>query len=685
MTAAKPAVSAASPASDKLSPITAVKKMMENDHYELYIDEKSGNVRVVDKATKAQWLGSPQVPRTTMPNNKKYMDSPVHVKYTEGTDTVQTYTLKEKTNKFAIKQTEDGVRVSFTLTKEKLSFAILYKLTEDGLEVTIPSKSLKEKGTAKFVSIEPLPFWNAASGDEDGALFVPDGSGALIKYKKTHPQFFSGYSEVIYGADSDYDAANNTDIDDRWKKALSPKEKIALPVFGNYRGGIGSVGIVTSGQYDAKINATPSGIRAIPMYRTSVEFLYRKQDVIFIGTSGQIPFFQAEKIKGDRKVSYLLLQGEDAGYVGMAKAYRGYLQKEQNVKAIEQKGVPLNIRLYGGLERDEIIGTTFVKMTTFDQARALIDDYAGQGVTDLELTFEGWSEDGIYGDQPDHFPVEKKLGGAKDLRELAAYAKEKGVSLYLQANYARAYEKSDGMSKKKDAIRGMDREVKESPNYYVSNRWNNNNEMFYWMKPSRVVENHVNKELDDFADLGIAGVQLAYWGDTLYSDLDPDSLTARDKTAQTWVKATDDIRGKVGKTAVDYGFAYMLGHVNRIDNAPLDSSHFIYLDETIPFYQIVMHGLIPYTARAANLRDDSAAEMLRMLEYGALPSLELTNAPTSNLQRTMEDRLWSSELSEWLQPSTKEYKAIKDVYAQIANKAITNHEKLGQRCLPDHL
>ena len=136
------------------------------------------------------------------------------------------------------------------------------------------------------------------------------------------------------------------------EKGIISEGENRCPVFGNYRGGIGSVGIVdSSGQYDAKINATPSGIRAIPMYRTSVEFLYRKQDVIFIGTSGQIPFFQAEKIKGDRKVSYLLLQGEDAGYVGMAKAYRGYLQKEQNVKAIEQKGVPLNIRLYGGLER----------------------------------------------------------------------------------------------------------------------------------------------------------------------------------------------------------------------------------------------------------------------------------------------------------------------------------------------
>ncbi|MBB3108798.1 putative small secreted protein [Paenibacillus phyllosphaerae] len=664
-----------------LTPITATKKMIENEQYELYIDEKTGNIRVVDKRTTAQWLGSPQVPRTTMPNNKKFIDSPVHVRYTEGSDIVQTYTLKEAKNKLAIKKQDDGsVRVTFTFTKEKLTVAVEYRLTEDGLTVTIPDKAIKEKGTAKLVSIEALPFWNAASGEEQGALFIPDGSGALITYKKEHPQYFAGYSETIYGADTNYDQANYTEVfSDEWRKAMWKKEKIALPVFGNYRGGIASLGIVQNGQYDAKINATPSGIRAISLYRTSTEFLYRKQDVIFIGTSGQIPFFQAERMKGDREIRYLLLQGEDANYVGMAKAYREFLQEEQDVKAVKQDGVPLNIRLYGGLTRDDVIGTTFVSMTTFEQAKTIIDDYAAQGITDLELTFEGWSEGGKYGDQPDHFPVEKKLGGEKELKELSAYAKQKGAELYLQANYARAYSESDGLAKKKDAIRGMDREVKENPNFYVSDRWNNDDQMFYLLKPERVVNDHVSKELDDYAKLGIDGVQLSYWGEMLYSDLDPDSVTQRSQTAETWAKATSDIQSAVGRTAVDYGFAYMLGRVNRIDNAPLDSSHFIYEDETIPFYQIVMHGLVPYTAKPANLRDDSVGEMLRMLEYGALPSLELTSEPTSNMQRTMEERLWSSEASSWLAPSAKEYKAVAEVYQHIAGKAITNHEKLSRK------
>ncbi|PWV92097.1 hypothetical protein DFQ01_13643 [Paenibacillus cellulosilyticus] len=658
-----------------LTAVTATTKVSENDKYELYIDEKTGNVRVVEKSTQQQWLGSPQVPKTTMPNNKKFMDSPAHVKYTLGADTTSTYTLKEKENKFEIEKTDYGAKVTFHL-KEEISFALEYRLTNDGLEVTIPDDAIKEEGQAKLLSIEPLPFWNAASGDEKGALFVPDGSGALITYKKEHAQFFAGYSQTIYGDDDAYVAASHTDIDSEWERALPFKEKIALPVFGNYRNGIGSLGIVTQGQYDAKINATPSGIRAIPMYRTSTEFIYRKQDVIFIGTSGQIPFFQGDRIPGDRKVRFVTLEGQDANYVGLAKAYRNYLTTEQNVQQVEQDGYPISIKLFGGLIRDDLIGSTFIKMTTFEQAKTIIDAYASKGMTNLELTFEGWSDEGMYGDQPDHFPVEKSLGGSKDLKELAAYAKQKGVKLYLQANYARAYSESDGMSKSKDAIRGMDKQVKEDPNYYISERWNKDYEMFYLMKPERVVDKHVMKELDNYADLGVDGVQLSYWGDMLYSDLDPRTLTQREQTASAWVSALDAIRGKVGSTGVDYGFAYTLGHVNRIENVPLDSSHFIMMDETVPFYQIAVHGLVPYSASPINLRDDAEVEKLRALEYGALPSLELTYEETSKLQRTLETRLLSSQYTSWIDKAASEYKESASYYESIAGKAITNHEKL---------
>ncbi|MDQ0112288.1 DUF5696 domain-containing protein [Paenibacillus harenae] len=663
----------------KLYPVSAVKEIASNENLTMYIDEKTGNIRLVDNKTKKEWLGTPQLPRTTMPNNKKFMDSAAHIKYTEGVDTVQTYLSKEKENKLAIEAIDGGARVTFTYTKEKLEFAMEYRLLADGFEVTIPENSIKETGSARFISIEPLPFWNAAAKTDEGALFLPDGSGALMHYKETHPLYFAGYSEMIYGADPAYLSRTNENIiEEIWRQSPAPKERIALPVFGNYRNGIGSLGIVTKGQYDAKVNGTPSGIRAIDYYRTSTEFVYRWDDIIFIGTSGQIPFFQGEWIKGDRQLRYVLLQDEKADYVGMAQAYGAYLQDEQGVKpaAPSGSGTAVKVKLMGGILRDEVLGDTFISMTTFDEAREIIDAFEQKGIGNLELTFSGWSEDGLYGDQPDHFPVEKKLGGAKNLKELAAYAAGKGVKLYLEANYARAYSESDGMKKSKDAVRGMNREAVESPDYFIGSRWNDDSRMFYWMKPERVIAGHLNKELDDYKKLGISGVHFAYWGDTLYSDLDKKSLLSRDETATAWVRATDAVRETVGGATVDYGFGYMLGHVDSIAGAPLDSSHFIYNDETVPFYQIAVRGLVSYSAGALNLRDDSKNEMLRMVEYGALPSLELTYESTSKLQRTMEDRLWSSEYKLWIELAVQEYESLEPIYAAISGQAIRDHEKL---------
>lgn len=657
-------------------PITATKKVTENDKLELFIDEKNGNIRLVDKLTKKEWLGAPQVDRTTMPNNKKYMDSPLHIEYTEGTDTVQTHTLKEKENELSIEYTELGARLNFLLPIEKLEITMEYKLLSNGLEVSIPEETIKETGTARIVSLEPLPFFNAGTGEEEGAIFIPDGSGALIHYKKEHPMFYSGYSEYVYGADPIYVSAEHTDIEANFRKANPPKEKIAMPVFGNYRGDIGFLGIITEGDYDAKINATPSGIRNIPLYRVSSEFVYRKNDVIFIGSSGQIPFYQGERIPGERRAQFVLLQGDEADYVGMAKAYREYLTTSKGVTPVTENASSMSIRLVGGILRDEIIGSTFIEMTTFREAQKIIDRFAEEGMTNLRITLEGYGKDGLYGDQPKHFPISKKLGGEKELRELAAYAKERGISLYVEANYARAFEDSGGIRKSRDGIRGMDREIAVSSGYEVSSGWNSDSEVFYWLKPDRIIEKYLNKEQNKFKKLGASGIQFAHWGETLISDLDPDNISTRQTMAEKWMKAIDTVRGSDLKSGVSYGNAYTYGHIDTIDNVPLDSSHFIFTDETIPFYQIVLRGLIPYSASPTNLRDDAINEKLRMIEYGALPSMRLTYEPTSLLQRTMEDELWSSEYTYWSSVAAEEFGQLQELYQQLEGAVIEDHQQI---------
>jgi|HigsolmetaGSP12D_1036236.scaffolds.fasta_scaffold00239_12 hypothetical protein len=662
----------------KLYPITATKQIAENERFRLYIDEKSGNVRVVDKRTNREWLGEPQADRTTLPNNKKFMDSPVHIRYTNGVDVTQTYTLKDKDNKLAIQSIEDGVRESFTLTQQGISFAIEIRLTSDGLKVTIPYDFIRESGSSHLVSLEPLPFFNAATEQDQGALFVPDGSGALIAYRPNHPKYLAGYSQPVYGPDYTYLVQFNDKIDQVWQHAMPPREYVALPVFGNYKNGIGFLGIATKGETDALINGTPSGIRNIPMYRASVEFVYRKNDVIFIGSSGDIPLYQGELVKGDREVRYVLLQGDDAGYVGMAKAYRKYLTDEAGVKPVAREAMPLNVTLYGGVLRDEVIGTTFIAMTTFAQAKSVIDAYGGKGVTNLQLTLEGWSKDGEFGNQPDHFPADSHLGGYADLKDLADYAKSKGVALYLKANYVRPYVDSDGFDKKADATRGLDRSVMKSYNYWVSNGYNNRSEIFYYLKPDHAYDKYIAREIEEYRKLGVAGVDLQYMGDTLYSDQDLKHLFSRQQTVDVWVKALDAFRQNVGKTAVDYGFAYTLGHVDRIDNAPTDDSGFIMTDSAVPFYEIALHGLVPYAAKPSNLRDDSQADFLRALEYGAEPSYELSYEPTEKLQRTHEDRLFSSSFVYWLEPSVQEYKVFQSLQDTVGGEPIVNHEQLSR-------
>jgi len=655
----------------------------ENSKYSLYVNEKFGNIRMLEKSSGREWFSSPPVDKSMPPNNKDFIAAPVHVRYTQGVSPSQTYPLKEKAV-VVMERIDGGARFTFDFEDMKLAFgfALEYKLTESGFEVTIPDDSIYENGAAKITSLEVLPFFGAEHQDEEGAVFVPDGSGALINFKSVHPDYFSGYSEFIYGGDHAFKNKVNSEVYELFLRKPNVKQYAALPVYGISRNdegqnkGQGFLGIVTQGDYDAKVNATLPGIRNINMYRASIEFFYRNDDVIFIGNSGEIPLFQANRLLGDRTVRYVLLTGDKADYVGMAGAYRDYLTDVQGLKPVAVQKTPLQLRFFGGLLREELIGTTYVDMTTFEQARKIIDAFIGKGITQLEITIDGWSDDGLYGNQPSHFPVEKKLGGKKELQTLAEYAKSKGIDLYLIANYVRPYSESSVLKPSRDAIRGLDKEVRRMPNYFISTRFTNRSELFYMLKPGRVYDKYIKKEVGKFADLGIAGVHLQYMGDTLYSDHDRKGAVDRSQTAAIWRQTLSDFRDKVGKASVDYGFAYTFGLVDRIDNVPVDSSHFTFQDRAVPFYQIALHGLVPYTMSPSNLADDPRIPLLKALEYGALPSYELTWQHSENLARTMTERLFSGQYDQWLDKAIEEYGKVAEVLDHVKDQAIVGHEQL---------
>ena len=136
------------------------------------------------------------------------------------------------------------------------------------------------------------------------------------------------------------------------------------------------------------------------------------------------------------------------------------------------------------------------------------------------------------------------------------------------------------------------------------------------------------------------------------------------------------ICSKVGRTAVDYGFAYTLGHVDRIDNAPTDSSHFVFEDETIPFYQLVVGGLVPMSGKPSNLRDDAVKDALRLIEYGVAPSYYLTYEDTSEIKRSLYSMLYSSDYKDWLDKAIAEFDGAKQLFQLIGGQPLIDHRKL---------
>ena len=651
---------------------------LENERFRLRFDGRYGSVHMTDKRTGRTWDSVPELDETVPPNNQRFIRSPVHVRYTEGKGNTQTYPFKEQAVLNA-RVSADGETIvaSYELPLLRFEFDLAYRLTDDGLTVTIPYDSIRDGVEKKLVSIEVMPFFEAGAGTENGAIVIPDGSGAIIPFRETHPPYFEIYSEFIYGGDHAFRKNVYQKVTDNERELLSygPRELAALPIYGIYKDGKAFLAVVEDGEEDAKINATPSGLRNIQLYRASAEFIYRNDDVVFLGSSGEIPLTSGEMIPGDRTVRYVLLQDDAADYVGMASAYRDYLIEEKGVQPVPDQTPKYQLRLFGGVLQDEIVGRTFIAMTTFEQASRIIDDLWERGIRSMELTLEGWNDGGQYGNQPAHLPADRRLGGTKGLRELTEYAKSKGVDVYLKTNYVKPFRKSDALKESTDAIRGLNKELLKVFKPYVTTR-QASNELYYLLKAGPVYERYVSSEVSAFAELGASGVQLGLMGSMLYSDPGSKTKTTRRHTLDAWTRSMDSAREAAGKAAVDYGFGYALGRVDRIDDIPIDSSHFLFEGRSIPFYQIAVHGLIPYTAKPSNLRDDPRTEFLRALEYGATPSFLLTHEDPVKLKRTMADDIFSSKFSEWADASVQEFRAAAELLSKVAGEPISDHEML---------
>ena len=130
----------------------------------------------------------------------------------------------------------------------------------------------------------------------------------------------------------------------------------------------------------------------------------------------------------------------------------------------------------------------------------------------------------------------------------------------------------------------------------------------------------------------------------------------------------------VGSVLADGANSYILPYVDHVTNVPVNSSGFNIVDYDIPFYQMVVHGYVPYSTQAINKSSNSEETFLLALAYGSSLHYDMLYEQSSKLSDTAYGDLYYANYEGWIDTAAAESKAAKQVLGAVSNKVITNFD-----------
>jgi hypothetical protein len=638
---------------------------LENEHYALYVRPDNTQIAVLDKASGYRWTSNPTkeelAGETVKGQLLANLQSPfllTHVR-TQGADQTVRETLSNQTAgmQIAMIRKPEGLQIEYSFPAKQLGFVMQYELTDSGLKVKVPAAGIREQGASALFSLDVLPYFGAAPAKENGYVFVPDGPGGLIRFDQEHASLTRGYSHQVYGKE--------ITNEENWTRTGERREDIAYPVFGLKKGDHAFLAVMTKGEDSANVSAMAPGIKS-SFYQVFSSQIYREEYLYRMSRlAAPSKAVQKERLNRDREVEYRFLNGADVDYVGMAGAYRSYLQETgrltEALKPVDH--VPLYLKIMGGNYEKAFGRIRYVAATTFEQAGDIVSTLQSKGVASLRTIFYGWQNEGDY-NMERRFPIDPALGGEAAAKTFISGMKERGVPVSFSEDFLWV-DGHSSFSGKTDAIRGIDGTA------YVDDGW-------YIAKPAYTAVTAADT-VNRLKKLGVDGIHFSGIGEMLLNDYEPSGIQTREYAKTVYDGLLKYTREALGSASVNQGDAYALGQTDYIDGLPSESSYDFMIDETVPFYPIVLHGFVPYTFGDGNLRDDEDAEFLRAIEYGALPSFFVTHDDSRKLKDTPSNFLYSSRFDKWERRIEEEYAKF-DSLSRLYSMRIIGHEKLsGQK------
>ena len=666
----------------------------EKGGLKLYVDKKNCTFMIEDTKNDHKWWSSYY---NTSSSNKTKLSKRSTILSIDvvGTESKTVETSMRAYDSNVQKQCEkisDGVRFMFTYNKYEIDIPLEIVLNDNGtFTATVPADQIvehnPETNTAtgetgyQILNVHILENLGATYLDEEGYMVVPDGSGAVINYNNgTTTGDNNTYESRVYGKD--------LAVGQLYAGAVI--EKITLPVMAtiNKTEKAGLAMIATDGDAYGVAHAMVSGQNVTDLNACWFEYMLRTTDKYFMGNNNEpLTVYEAQGIKaGNVSTTYIPFYGDDIDYNTVAGIYRDYLVNTVGVsKKTEANSAPYYLTLFGGTTKTRSVLGFPIKVqtsaTTYSEALEIIKKLEEQGVNDIKIIYEDFNEAGIVGEISANFQYSSKLGGKSDWQKLSSYISSKNYEIFPSCDIMEFTKSGNGYSFTLNASKQITKAYATQTPFELAFGLPNDARDSWTILSPYYFTDIFNKLTDTFKKENTTGISLNQASNLLYSDFSRynDSnrpYFVREDTINILKNGYQKLKDNGFTVMTENANQYILPYANYIKDVPLYSSNYDIFDYDIPFTEMVIHGLIPYTTKAIN--KSASAEELRLLALvtGTPIHYEMMYVNPNTFSDSEYDTLYYTNYQGWLERSTNEYKLFDEIVRSVSDAQIEKFERL---------
>ena len=573
---------------------------------------------------------------------------------------------------------EDVARFPAASPPDRPTFNITLRYTLDGrsLLVNVPFDEIAFRPSYPIVELSLLPFMGAGGLADEGFLFVPDGSGARINFNNgRHSQ--QPFSSRVFG----------------WNEAM-PRTEVILdnrapfPVFGVQKNGAALLAVIEEGAAYATVRADVSG------RNSSYNIVHPIFDMIhgavmdISGRSDRLVVLHERELPAGESITVRFIPAQQDGHAGMAMEYRAWLLHRYPALAYRLEAginteMPVAVEIIGAVNKTQHrLGMPFnlpLRLTSYSEAEDMLRDFAGFGWRNVHVQLTGWFNHSVEHGVPSRIRLISELGGTRDFRRLVETADTLGFEVYPGVDFffmrnSRAF---DGFNSFRDVARAPNRDrIRQYPISFVwfgeRTDWGTR---AYLARPDfsmNLIEGFVQRA----AGLGISNIAFTTMGSRLGGDFHERRPVSREAA----VHMRQDKLASLNEAGVGVmmrtGFSYAAPFADIIVDMPLEGQGASIVNDSVPFFQIALRGLVPYVGRAINLAEDFTGNLLRIVESGAGLHFSFMMEPAAVLHETRYRQFFANEYLRWIDAANDLHQMFVDEFGDLFARMIVGHEIL---------